>query len=53
MAIIRIILAGVFGGCWGYAISLFAQAGNWAMVCVVICMIVAVFYLAFLIKEMT
>ena len=43
--LIQIILAGLFGGCWGYSMTQFAIEGDWAMLTLTIGLIIAVFYL--------
>ena len=45
MKLAKIILAGVWGGAFGYTIALSITAGDWAMVALAIGMIVAIFYL--------
>lgn len=46
MNVARIMMGGLFGGLWGWAIAKFIIAGDWAMAAVVAGLFVAVFYLA-------
>lgn len=40
----KIILSGLFGGCWGFSMIHFALQGNWGMVTLTLGLLLAVFY---------
>lgn len=51
MKVARIIMAVIFGGCWGYAVMEFLMKEDWGMVALTIGLLMATMYLAFWIVE--
>lgn len=46
MFIVKLMLGGMFGGCWGFAMAKFAGSQDWAMLALTIGLFISVFWLA-------